>query len=86
MVADELQLVTANVGGTVPEIYDTEGLAEELKTPVHTIHYWRSKGTGPKGIKVGKRILYRSTDVDAWLDKKAAEDPMTDRPQHGRAR
>ena len=68
----------------MPEIVDTEGLAEELHTPVHTVHYWRAQGTGPKGIKVGKRILYRWADVEAWLDQKAAEDPMADRPQHHR--
>ena len=38
----------------------------------------------PQGHQVGKRVLYRSTDVETWLDRKAAEDPMADRPQHPR--
>jgi predicted DNA-binding transcriptional regulator AlpA len=64
------------------EIVDSSELAELLRTSVHTVHYWRHQGTGPKGFKVGKRILYRWSDVEAWLDQKAADDVMADRPQH----
>lgn len=64
------------------ELFDTEGLAEFLHTPIHTLHYWRARGDGkgPRGIKVGKRILYRREDVEKWLDEKASEDPMASRP------
>ena len=44
----------------MPDIIITsEELAELLHVPVNTVHYWRARGTGPKGVKVGKRILYR---------------------------
>lgn len=34
----------------------------------HTLAGYRSKGTGPRFIKAGGRVLYRWSDVDAWLD------------------
>lgn len=64
----------------MPEILTTEELADELRTPIHTINYWRARGTGPKGFRLGKRVVYRRTDVEAWLEQKAAADPMSSRP------
>lgn len=61
------------------EIVTTEELAERLRVPKHTVDYWRARGTGPPGIRVGKRVLYRWNDVETWLDRKADEDPMTSR-------
>jgi predicted DNA-binding transcriptional regulator AlpA len=51
--------------GSTPEV------AAYLGVPVQTMHGWRSKGTGPKGIRVGKYVRYRWSDVDAWLDQQA---------------
>lgn len=48
-------------------------LAEYLKMPVKTIYNWRSAGEGPRGIRVGRHVRYRQTDVDAWLDRLADE-------------
>lgn len=31
----------------------------------------RYRGTGPKFVKVGRKIFYRSEDVDAWLDSQS---------------
>jgi len=45
----------------------TSDLAERLKTPQSTVRYWRYTGYGPPGLKVGRRVLYRVTDVEAWL-------------------
>lgn len=61
------------------EIVTTEELAEKLRTPIHTVNYWRARGTGPKGVRVGKRVLYRWSDVEAWLEQKAADDPINSR-------
>lgn len=43
--------------------------------PVGTIYAWRSKGEGPKGYRVGKRVLFKKTDVDAWLERQADPQP-----------
>lgn len=47
-------------------------LAVMLHVEPQTIHYWRHKGTGPRGIKLnGGKILFRRSDVDIWLDERA---------------
>jgi excisionase family DNA binding protein len=47
-------------------------LAESLNTSISTIRYWRAIGYGPKSARIGKRVLYRRSDVNAWLDKQFA--------------
>lgn len=42
-------------------------LADELQVPVKTIYDWRYRRVGPPGIKVGRSIRFRRTDVDKWL-------------------
>ncbi len=51
--------------GTTPEV------AAYLGVPIQTMHTWRTKGVGPRGIRVGKYVRYRWSDVDAWLESQA---------------
>lgn len=44
-------------------------IAEYLGVPLATIYQWRSRQSGPRGIKVGKHVRYRRADVEAWLDR-----------------
>ena len=53
------------------EFFSTEGLARYLGVPAATVKAWRYKGTGPRGLRVGKHIRYRRTDVERWLDSQA---------------
>ena len=46
----------------------TNQLADWLHTPVNTIYRWRRFGQGPRGRRVGKRVLFLVSDVQAWLD------------------
>lgn len=46
----------------------TAEVAERVRTTPATVRYWRHKGTGPAALKVGRRVLYRVHDVEAWLD------------------
>jgi DNA-binding transcriptional MerR regulator len=45
-------------------------VAERLRPPVATLRFWRHKGTGPRSANVGGRVLYRQSDVEAWLEKQ----------------
>jgi len=47
-----------------------EQIAEQLSTPPATLRFWRHKGTGPKSFKLGRRVMYRQSDVDAWLEQQ----------------
>ena len=49
------------------EYLTTEELAEILRTPAETVRYWRNVGKGPKSFKVGRRVLYARTDLDAYI-------------------
>lgn len=50
------------------DLMTTAEVADYLKRPEATLRFWRHKGTGPKGFRMGGRIvMYRRQDVDAWL-------------------
>jgi excisionase family DNA binding protein len=44
-------------------------LADYLKVPVKTIYNWRSEGKGPRGIRVGRHVRFRASEIEAWLDR-----------------
>lgn len=46
--------------------------ADLLHINVTTIYDWRHRGTGPRAIRpAGGNLLFRRSDVDAWLDQYA---------------
>ncbi len=47
--------------------------AELLRAPVATLRYWRHLGTGPRGFRLGRRVLYRRGDLLAWIDAQRDE-------------
>ena len=55
----------------MPELPDPLYLAEEtaslLKSNPRTLERWRSIGTGPPFVKIGRRVAYRLSDLQAWL-------------------
>lgn len=42
-----------------------------LKTNPRTLERWRSTGSGPVYIKVGRRAAYRLRDLERWLDAQS---------------
>jgi excisionase family DNA binding protein len=44
-----------------------DDLARLLCVPARTIYAWRYKGSGPSGIKVGRHLRFRRSDVEQWL-------------------
>jgi predicted DNA-binding transcriptional regulator AlpA len=53
-----------------------EDVAEWTGIPVQTLRWWRQHGKGPKSAKVGARVRYRESDVQAWLDDQFDADPQ----------
>lgn len=47
-----------------------EEAAELLHMPVATLRFWRHKGTGPASFKIGRRVMYRRADVEAWIEEQ----------------
>jgi hypothetical protein len=44
----------------------TDELAERLRTAPGTVRYWRFAGIGPRGVKIGRRVLYDLAEVERW--------------------
>lgn len=38
-----------------------------------TLAHWRSQGTGPTYIKLGKRVAYRGRDLNEWIERKTVQ-------------
>lgn len=43
-------------------------MCEALRISEQTGYYWRQVRKGPKGARIGKQLLYRCADVNAWVD------------------
>ena len=41
-----------------------------LGVPVATLYAWRYRGTGPRGLRVGRHLRYRRSDLDAWIHQQ----------------
>lgn len=39
--------------------------------PIATLAQWRYKGIGPRYVRVGRHVRYRSADLERWLESQA---------------
>lgn len=51
----------------VGKLLTIEEAAERLTVTPSAVRRWRSEGYGPPSIKVGSRVRFSSTAVEAWL-------------------
>ena len=47
--------------------------AHILRAPVATLRYWRHLGTGPHSFRLGRRVVYRTTDLQDWIEEQAGQ-------------
>jgi hypothetical protein len=66
----------------LPSLATPAEVAEYLRTTTAALAQDRYKGTGPKFIKHGSRVLYRWSDVLEWLDRNTIQ--RTDDPRQQR--
>ena len=45
-------------------------VAKLYRTPVGTLSQWAFKGYGPPYVKVGRKALYRRSDVEQWIEEQ----------------
>jgi excisionase family DNA binding protein len=57
----------------VERLLSAAEVAEVLGVPVGTLYQWRHRGTGPKGLRVGRHLRYRISDVEAHLTRLATD-------------
>ena len=51
-------------------LLDENEVADILRVARKTLQIWRASGRGPRFVKVGRRALYRSTDLETYLDER----------------
>lgn len=61
-------------GSGLPPVLTTSQLAAFLGVPLQTIYDLRHAGRGPRGLRVGRQLRYRRTEVEQWLDRLEADD------------
>ena len=66
--------MTDHTANREPELLTITEAAELLRAPVATLRYWRHLGTGPRSFGLGRRVLYRSDDLRAWVDARHGQD------------
>jgi excisionase family DNA binding protein len=44
--------------------------AQLLRVPVATLRWWRHKGIGPRSFKMGRHVLYRHIDLEAFIEER----------------
>lgn len=46
----------------------TAEVGEFTRLSVETLRYFRQLGEGPPYAKLGRRVMYRRADVEAWIE------------------
>ena len=55
------------------QLMTIDEVAEATRVPAATLRYYRHLGTkGPQSFKIGRRVLYRTEDVEVWLAEQYA--------------
>lgn len=49
--------------------------AAQLRTPRATLRYWRHLGTRPRSFKIGRRVMYHGSDLEAWIADQRDHEP-----------
>lgn len=60
------------------DIIGVPELAAIIKRPEGTLRQWRHRGYGPRSFRIGGRIGYRRSDVEAWLRAQEAATAVGD--------
>jgi len=54
-------------------LLEPEAAAQLLGLARRSLANWRSQGRGPRYIKTGGRVRYRTADLERWLDRRAVD-------------
>jgi predicted DNA-binding transcriptional regulator AlpA len=52
------------------QLRDERYVAQLLHVKVKTLQAWRSRGGGPRFVRVGRLVRYRDEDVAAWIQSR----------------
>ena len=49
------------------ELMTIDEVSEATRLPVNTLYHYRATGQGPNSAKLGRRVVYRRSEVEAWI-------------------
>ena len=55
-----------------PSVLDAVAAARYMGLSASTLAKMRLSGNSPAFLKLGRRVLYRRVDLDAWLESRTA--------------
>jgi len=57
----------------------TDEVASLCRTSPETVRWWRYANRGPRSFRVpgGRRVLYATEDVEAWIEAARADTPAS---------
>jgi len=58
---------------TADRLLRTSEAAEVLNVPEATLRWWRHVNRGPRSFAVGRAVMYRRSDLLAWLQHQQDE-------------
>jgi hypothetical protein len=61
------------------ELLTPQQTAEQLHVAPATLAGWRVRRSGPPFVRLGRKVLYDSRDVTAWLNSRRVETNDADR-------
>ena len=56
------------------EVLSLPELAERLHVTAQTLYDLRTRGRGPRGFRVGPRLMFRMVEIEEWLARMEADD------------
>lgn len=54
------------------EYMTTVQVSQETGINAGTLRYWRSTNQGPASFSLGKRVVYRRSEVERWIAEQEA--------------
>lgn len=55
----------------MPQYLTTDEVANHYRTSARNVRRWQTEGYGPRAVKIGRRLLYDTTEL-ARFDAEAA--------------
>jgi predicted DNA-binding transcriptional regulator AlpA len=75
----ELNVTNTPEPPILAECFRVEGAAAYTGLSVHTLNQMRGTLDGPPFVKLPRAVLYRKSDLDAWLEQRVRRSTFDDR-------
>lgn len=64
------------------KLIDQLAMSRMLGITTKTAETWRSRGFGPRFVKVGSLVRYRPADIEAWAQRRTVASTSQALPQN----